>query len=105
MLKLFKKKSCCPAACSQEAMDAAARKIDGDAVLVLGTGCAKCAALEKNAKQAVKELGLTTAVDHITDLAQIAGLGVMTTPALMVRGKVVSSGKVLSAEDIKKFLK
>ena len=48
--------------------------------------------------------GMDTAVDHVTDFSQIAAYGVMTTPALVVDGKVVSMGKVLKTEEVKKIL-
>lgn len=68
-------------------------------VKVLGSGCAKCNALEEATRKALEELHMDTAVDHITDFSQIAAYGVMTTPALVVDGKVVSYGKVLSKEE------
>ena len=43
-------------------------------------------------------------IEHVTDFIQIASYGVMTTPALVVDGKVVSLGKVLSVEEIKELL-
>ena len=45
--------------------------------------------------EALKELGMDTTIEHVRDFAQIAAWGVMSTPALVVDGKVVSSGKVL----------
>ena len=60
------------------------------AVKVLGSGCAKCNALEEVTRQALTELGMEPVVGHITDFAQIAAYGVMTTPALVVDGKVLS---------------
>lgn len=74
-------------------------------VKVLGSGCSKCRELEKNVKTALKNMGLAADVDHVTDFGQIASYGVMSTPALVVDGKVVSVGKVLSAEDAEKTLK
>ena len=53
---------------------------------------------------ALEQLGMDTAVDHVTDFSQIAAYGVMTTPALVVDGKVVSMGKVLKTEEVKKIL-
>lgn len=73
-------------------------------VKVLGSGCARCQALEKSAKEALAELGMDTKVDHVTDFAQIASYGVMSTPALVIDGKVVSSGRILSKEQVKSLL-
>ncbi len=74
-------------------------------VKVLGSGCAKCNELEAATVEALAELGMDTTVDHVTDFAQIAAYGVMTTPALVVGGKVVSYGKVLKKEEVIDLLK
>ena len=75
-----------------------------EAVKVLGGGCANCHALEAAAKAALAELGLPQEVGHITDFGEIAACGVMHTPALMVDGKVVASGRVLSKEEAKELI-
>ncbi|MDD2968690.1 MAG: thioredoxin family protein [Lachnospiraceae bacterium] len=76
----------------------------GEAVKVLGSGCAKCNELEENVKTALEQLGMDTAIEHVTDFNVIAAYGVMTTPALVVDGKVVSYGKVLKVEEAVKLL-
>lgn len=73
----------------------------GAGVKVLGTGCAKCGALEAAVRSALEDLGMEAAVDHVAGLSQIAAYGVMSTPALVVDGKVVSCGKVLSKDEAK----
>jgi len=73
-------------------------------VKVLGSGCAKCHALEDAARAALEELGMDTTIDHVTDFTQIAAYGVMSTPALVVDGKVVSYGKVLSKDESKMLI-
>lgn len=77
----------------------------GAKIKVLGSGCAKCIQLEVATKQALKNLKLNEEVEHITDFAQIASFGVMTTPALVINNKVVSCGKVLSENEISDLLK
>lgn len=77
----------------------------GEAVKVLGSGCAKCNELEENVKTALEQLGMDTAIEHVTDFNVIAAYGVMTTPALVVDGKVVSYGKVLKVEEAVKLLR
>mgnify|MGYP000800459262 CR=1 FL=1 len=74
-------------------------------ILVLGSGCAKCNALEEVVRAALTELGMDPAVGHVTDFTQIAAYGVMSTPALVVDGQVVSSGKVLKPEEVVEILK
>lgn len=69
-------------------------------IQVLGTGCAKCKQLTANAEEAVAALGLGASVEKVEDLREIMKLGVMTTPALVVNGKVASAGKVLAPEAI-----
>lgn len=71
---------------------------------ILGSGCAKCVKLAENTEAAAKDLGLTYTVGKITDRNAIVEAGVMMTPALMIDGKVRSSGKVLTAEQIKALL-
>ncbi|WP_373480253.1 thioredoxin family protein [Geminocystis sp.] len=71
---------------------------------ILGTGCKKCQQLEANAKEAVKNLNLTAEINHITDTIEIATRGIMSTPALAINGRVVSTGKVLTPEQIQPLL-
>ena len=71
---------------------------------ILGSGCANCNRLEEAAKQALADLSLDADLVHVTDFAQIAAYGVMSTPALMVNEKLVSYGKVLSKDQVKKIL-
>lgn len=73
-------------------------------IKVLGTGCAKCKTLEKQTNQAVKELGIKADVMKVEDIVEIMNFGVMTTPALVVDGKVVVKGKVPSVGAIKELL-
>ena len=73
-------------------------------IQILGTGCPKCKALMANAETAVKALGFEARFEKVEKIADIMKFGVMVTPALAVDGVVKSSGRVLSADDIKKFL-
>lgn len=57
---------------------------------MLGSGCAKCNALESVVRKALAELEMDTMIDHVTDSTQIASYEVMTAPAWVVDGKVVS---------------
>lgn len=73
-------------------------------VEILGTGCPKCKQLIANAEEAVKELNIQAEVNKVTDIDKITDYGVMMTPALAVDGTVVSTGKVLSKDEIKKII-
>jgi small redox-active disulfide protein 2 len=100
-----KNSCCCDGASNPEAQDKATETINqGENVKVLGSGCAKCNELEANVKKALDELGIDTAIEHVTDFSVIAAYGVMTTPALVVDGKVVSYGKVLKVDEVIKLL-
>jgi len=70
---------------------------------ILGTGCAKCKALEENAKKAVAQTGIFAQVEKVEDLVEIMNYGVMSTPGLVIDGEVKSTGKLLSHEEIKAF--
>ena len=73
-------------------------------IQILGTGCPKCKMLTANAEAAVKALGVEATIEKVEKIQDILKFGVMTTPALVVDGQVKSAGRVLSAEDIRKFL-
>jgi len=73
-------------------------------IQILGTGCPKCKTLMANAEAAVKAAGVEATVEKVDQIADIMKMGVMVTPALAVDGVVKSAGRVLSADEIKKFL-
>lgn len=91
-LKKEKKKSCC----CQEKTEAR--------IKILGSGCAKCKALEGVVLEALEELKMYIRTEHITDFSEIAAYGVMTTPALVVDNQVVSYGRILKKEEVKAIL-
>ena len=71
---------------------------------VLGTGCSKCQALVLHVKEAVAKKGIFAQVEKVEDIMKIMEYGVTSTPALVIDGKVVSSGKLLSVDEIVTFL-
>ena len=73
-------------------------------IKILGTGCAKCKSLEELTRKVVKESGIDANVSKVEDIAEIMKYNIMTTPALVVNGKVVSKGRIPSANEIKQFL-
>ena len=79
--------------------------ITGMEIKVLGTGCASCKALFTTTQQAVAELGIEASVIKEEDLMKIMEYNVMSLPALVVDGKVVSKGRKLSVEEVKELLK
>ena len=73
-------------------------------VKILGPGCTNCQNLERATREAIAELGLDATVEKVTDYPTIAGYGVMSTPGLVVDEKVVVSGRVPKAAEIKMLL-
>ncbi len=69
-------------------------------IQVLGTGCAKCRQLTANAQAAIAQAGVDATIEKVEDVREIMKFRVMSTPALVVDGKVRSTGKVLSAAEI-----
>ncbi|WP_296130072.1 thioredoxin family protein [uncultured Anaerococcus sp.] len=98
--KEVKKSTCCDVDYSSDNIEKAEEK----GIKILGSGCAKCIALERSTREALAELNVEEDIDHITDFSQIASYGVMSTPALVINGKVVSYGKVLNKDEVKELL-
>jgi small redox-active disulfide protein 2 len=73
-------------------------------IKVLGTGCPRCKALEKTTRDVVAEMGIEASIVKEEDIVKIMGYGIMHTPALVINGKVVLSGRVPSASEIKEAL-
>lgn len=74
-------------------------------IKILGTGCSKCDKLEKNAKKAIKELGIDATIEKVSDLKEMVAYGVMDVPALVVDDEIKTKGKVLTSEEIKQYLR
>jgi small redox-active disulfide protein 2 len=73
-------------------------------IQILGAGCSKCKMLAANAEAAVKAAGIEAQIEKVEKIQEIMKFGVMTTPALVVDGRVKSAGRVLSADEIRKYL-
>lgn len=73
-------------------------------IKILGSGCRKCVTLGENAKVAAEAAGREVELVKVTDFAEIAAYGVMSTPGLVIDEKLVSAGRVLSVEEIGKLL-
>ncbi len=67
---------------------------------VLGTGCAKCITLEKVVKEAIAKSGKFVQLEKVDDIMKIMEYQVVSTPGLVIDGKVVSTGKVLSVDEV-----
>ncbi len=73
-------------------------------IKVLGTGCSRCRALEKTVVNSLAELDITADVSKVEDIMEIMEYGILRTPALVINGKVVLSGYVPDANEIKKLI-
>jgi small redox-active disulfide protein 2 len=73
-------------------------------IIILGTGCSKCDNLEKVTRQVVEEQKIDATITKVEDIMEIMAYGVMTTPALVVDGKVLLKGYVPGAKEIKQLL-
>lgn len=73
-------------------------------IKVLGPGCPKCKQTEQRIREAVAEAGITANIEKVTDIMEIAGYGVLGTPAVIIDGKVKSVGKIPSTKEIKSWI-
>lgn len=73
-------------------------------IKILGTGCPKCKSLERLTREAVAEIGIEANISKVEDIMDIMNYGVVSTPALVIDGKVVLYGRLPSSAEIKTFL-
>ena len=73
-------------------------------IKVLGTGCPKCKTLEKLTKDTVQNLNIDATVTKEEDIVNIMNYGVMRTPALVINGKVVLSGRIPTEKELTEIL-
>jgi small redox-active disulfide protein 2 len=74
-------------------------------VKILGSGCANCRKLEAIAREAAADAGVEAEFVKVTDIKTIMDFDVLSTPALVIDGKVVSSGRIPSKADVEGWLK
>ncbi|GAB4128226.1 MAG: thioredoxin family protein [Sideroxydans sp.] len=73
-------------------------------IKVLGTGCANCKTTLKLIEEAAREKGVAVELEKVEDIQAIMGYGVMSTPGVVVDGKVVHAGGVPSRDKIAGWL-
>ncbi|GEM04932.1 thioredoxin family protein [Halolactibacillus miurensis] len=73
-------------------------------IKILGPGCKNCKKLMENTEEAVRDLNVEATIEKVEDYGEIARLGVLKTPGLVIDGDVVSEGKVIAAKSIKKLI-
>ena len=73
-------------------------------IKILGTGCPRCKTLEDITRKVVKDNDIEASITKVEDIVEIMKYNIMTTPALVVNGKVVSKGRIPSVDEIRQFL-
>jgi small redox-active disulfide protein 2 len=73
-------------------------------IKVLGTGCSNCKNLEKVTVNALAEMNISANLEKVEDIQTIMAYGVMRTPALVIDGKVVLSGRVPNVKEVKEII-
>jgi small redox-active disulfide protein 2 len=73
-------------------------------VKVLGTGCANCKATVKLIEDAAQARGMAVAVEKVENIADIMAYGVMSTPGVVIDGKVVHAGGVPDRKKVEGWL-
>ncbi len=74
-------------------------------IKILGPGCPKCEATERNVKDVLSELGITANIEKIKNPINIANYGVFGTPAVVIDGQVKCVGRIPNKEEIKSWIK
>jgi small redox-active disulfide protein 2 len=73
-------------------------------IKILGPGCPKCKTLDKLTREVAEKNGIDATITKVEDIMEIMKYGIMSTPALVIDGKIVVKGRVPSAKEIKQFL-
>ena len=73
-------------------------------IKVLGSGCANCKRLEVTTRKVVTDLGLEAEVEKVTEMSEIMKWPILSTPGLVVNGKLVSTGRIPSEKEIAAWL-
>lgn len=73
-------------------------------IQIAGPGCARCQATEKVVNEVVNGLNMQAEIEHVYDIREYSRLGVRLTPAVLVDGEIVFSGRVPTVDELKKAL-
>lgn len=73
-------------------------------IKILGEGCDKCSKVLENTKMALLELDVEANLQKVEDIVEMMKHGVMSTPAIVINGKVKAVGKIFSVKEIKKYI-
>ena len=73
-------------------------------IKILGSGCTNCKNLEKLCREVVTENKLEANIEKVTDIKEIVSYGILSTPGLVVNGKILSSGKLPTKNTLQHWL-
>lgn len=73
-------------------------------IKVLGSGCKNCETTANLIRIAAEQAGVEIQLEKVTDMAEIMGYGVMSTPGVVVDGKVVHAGGLPGPDQIRKWV-
>lgn len=73
-------------------------------VKILGSGCRRCLTTEEMVRTEASKLGVEVKLEKVTDYAEIASFGVLSTPGIVIDGKVVHAGGLPKSDDLAKWL-
>ncbi len=73
-------------------------------IKVLGPGCSLCNRLEQAVMEVLSELNVPASLEHVQDIKEMAGYGLVRTPALVINDKVVLAGRVPPTRTIKMLI-
>ena len=74
-------------------------------IIIYGTGCSKCKAVEKAVKEAVDKLGADAEIVKIEELDKIMELGILSLPALAIDNEIKVTGRIPTSSEIEKWIK
>jgi small redox-active disulfide protein 2 len=73
-------------------------------IKILGTGCPRCGELERRTRNALAELNIPADLEKVTDIKRIMEYGILSTPGIVINGKVKCSGRIPKPDEIKAWL-
>ena len=73
-------------------------------IKILGTGCANCKATQKLVEDVIKARGVQAQVEKVEDIPSIMKYGVMSTPGVVIDGKVVHAGGIPSRAQVEQWI-
>ena len=74
-------------------------------IKILGTGCPKCNRLEALARETASDLGVEATFIKVKEMDKIMAYDVMSTPALVIKEEVKSSGRIPRKEEIAEWIR